>query len=505
MEKVTKYFILYLMAFSAVLALTFPYNYTFSDEGTHFLLAVFYKDLLSNIPSLGFSYDAIYNYSINYLVHYPKLQIAYPPVYHLTALIPFYVLGPSIFLLRLVNLAYAALAFFVFYSIVKKHFDEKTAFISTLFFSLSTYSLLYASRAFQDFSAFFFIMLSVWFFSKAVDSKQTKYFLILGVTSALAILSKQISAILVIFFLVCMAPNLRRMQGIKQLAAFAIPLIILLTPYILLLKSVGGFEINKIVAIDYASQQGEPTSLIDPAYWLHFLLKPSYFAPFTIAFALVLFAYIYKKEKYWKEFLVFSLIFYISLSVIPNKELRFSQLFLLPAYVATAAYLLRVKNRLVLPATLVAYTLISIVIFSGTVQSYPQSEIADRIYKSLPDGAAVSLFSDQEPLFSSSLMAELIIKDKKGVVVIRPCAFGNKTKEEILKTLDESNTYFVVYSTWSEDTTIGKVLNSLEPAFSVTENNLTTDVYKYKNFQNKMPEKACNYICLTGGKICERK
>ena len=505
MEKYTSYVLVYLLAFSTILISTFSYNYTFSDEGTHFVLSVFYKDLITSLPSIGFSYTTIYNYGINYLVHYPKLQIAYPPVFHLTNLIPFAVFGPSVFLMRLVNLAYSISAFFLFFLLTKKYFGQQTAFVSTVFFSASTYSLLYASRAFQDFSAFFFILTSIWLFSKACESKETKYFLLCGIASAVSILSKQISAILVIFFFIHFGYKHRTKKGLKYFISFLIPLLIILTPYLALLKSVGGFEINRIVAVDYASQQGEPTNPMSPLYWLDFLVNPTFFAPFSIVFVCFLAFYIYKKEKLWKEFLVFFLVFYISLSAIPNKELRFSQLFLLPAYVAAASYLVKSKNKILLPSVLVLYILVSASLFYPTIQSYPQSEVADKIYKSLPAGASVSMFSDEEPLFSSALMSELLSMDKnKSLVIIRPCAFGNKTGEQITQILDESNTYFVVYSPWSQDKSIGKIANLLEPAFSVSGKNLTTEVYKYKNFQNKQPEKACNYICLTGEKICEK-
>ncbi len=500
-------FIIYLVVFSIFLVPTFFYNYTFSDEGTHLLLSVFYKDLISNIPKIGLSYSNLYDFSINYLVHYPKLQIAYPPVYHLTNAFVFFLSSPSIVVARMVNLIYALLAFSVFYILLKKHFNEKTAFISTIFFSLSSYSLLYASRAFQDFSAYFSILLSILFFSKAFEKESKRYWLLAGISVSLAILSKQVSGILLIFFIVYIfsRKDLQLKKKINNLVILILPVIIFITPYLLLLNSVGGLEINKIVAISYAAQQGEPTNPLSPGFWLYFLIEPTVFAPLTLVFFLSLVFYIYKKEKFWKEFLIFSLIFYISLSIIPNKELRFSQLFLLPAYVSLSFYLAKIKNSKIIYSILTLYSITSILVFYPTIQGYPQEKVSNTILQNLPEGASVALFSDDEPLFSSSIISDIATKGKnKTAVIIRSCAFGNKTKEEILKTLDESNAYYIIYSAWSQDKTIDKIKDSLTLESSVSQNNLTTEIYRYKNFQNKKPERACNYICLTGEKICEK-
>ncbi len=497
-----KGFILYIIVLSVFLIYSFTYNYVFSDEGTHILLSKFYKDLLSSIPQTGLSFDNLYKFGINYLVYYPKLQIAYPPLFHLTNSLAFTFFGSSVFVARLVNLVYSILTFSVFYLLVKKYFNPKIAFVSTIFFSLSTYSLLYVSRAFQDFASYFFILLSILVFTQALEKKSYKHFVLLSITTVLAILAKQISVILVLFFLVYLLSRKDlKYKRIWFLLVYLILIIFFISPYILILNSVGGFEINKIVAVGYASQQGEPTNLLDPFFWLYFLIVPFSFAPFTPIFLLCLVFYIYKREKYWKEFLIFFLIFYVSLSIIPNKELRFSQLFLLPAYISTSLILSKFKNKFLISLT-VLYLIVSLVIFIPTIQTYPQEKIIEKIYKNIPEDSGIALLSDDEPFFSSVLIANLALKNIKSPI-LRSCVFLDKEREDILKILDESNVYFIVYSTWSKDKTIEKIKDNISLSFSVSENNLTTEVYVYKNFKNKIPERLCNYICLTGEKICE--
>ena len=499
-----KYFwclIVYLIILSTILATTFSYNYIFSDEGTHLLLSTFYHNLIGNLPSLDFSYDKIYNFSINYLVYYPKLQIAYPPVYHITNAFIFFITGPSIVVSRLVSLLYGIGTFLIFYFLIRRYFSDKIAFISVVFFSLSTYSLFYVSRGFQDFTSFFFMALSFWTFLFANKKQKMKYFILLSIPTALAILAKQTSIIIVVFFIVYILFR-RRDQRVKQISIFVLPLLLILLPYFLILNTVGGFQINKLVAIDYASDQGEPTSILDIKFWLYFLIEPVKFAPFTILFVGALFFYIYKKEKYWKELLIYFLTFYLCLSLIPNKEVRFSQLYLLPAYVIMALYITKAKKQLLLPTFLVLYIITSTLIFYPTIQSYPQNIIVERVYNQTPKNASLAILSDSEPLYSSSIISYMAVRDAK-IVILRPCAFG-ETKEDILNKMDAANVYFVLHTKFDKNQILEKVKDELELSFSISERNLTTDVYKYKNFKDKSPENICNYICLTGEKICKR-
>jgi hypothetical protein len=96
LNKYDKIFILYLVFLFIFLFLTFEFNSLLADEGTHLLLSAFYKDLIFNIlQTRNFSFNHAYEFGIRYLVHYPKLQIAYPPLYHLTTAIVFSLFGLS--------------------------------------------------------------------------------------------------------------------------------------------------------------------------------------------------------------------------------------------------------------------------------------------------------------------------------------------------------------------------------------------------------------------------
>ena len=56
-----KIFIIYIIALSAILFSTFFFNHIWADEGTHMLLAIFYRDLISYMfRTHTISFDQLY-------------------------------------------------------------------------------------------------------------------------------------------------------------------------------------------------------------------------------------------------------------------------------------------------------------------------------------------------------------------------------------------------------------------------------------------------------------
>jgi 4-amino-4-deoxy-L-arabinose transferase-like glycosyltransferase len=514
LNKYDKTFLLYLLSLFVFLLFTFNFNSLVADEGTHLLLSAFYKDLISDIlQTKNFSFAHAYNFGINYLVHYPKLQIAYPPLYHLTTAVVFSLFGLSEFLGRLVNLLYAIGSFFIFYLLARKIFSSKVALMATIIFSFSPISLLYSSRALQDFSMYFFVLLATYIFSFSLkhltkmSRKSILLFLSLGLTTFLAAMGKQMGGIIALLFLSVFLLQLFKLKS-KKIALFHISLFLLtflslLLPYLFILSKVGGIEINKLVAIDYAAQQGEPTSLLDPYFWLWYLIQPtltlSHFLPLFLA-SLIIFAC--KKEKNWKILLGWFILFYLSLTLIPNKEVRFSQLFLLPCYATTAFYLNKLKKDFYWITFLVIYVIISLYTFIPKIHYYPAREISYQIYNSLPEGGNVAVFSEGDPFFSSVLMWHLrVLDEKRKIQVFRACIFDNKTREEILQTIKDNNIHTIVYQTW-QPRNIEELKPYFKLKFKVSKNGFTTEVYEFKDFQLKQRERICNFICLTRKEVC---
>jgi len=503
LSKTDKLFFVYLAVLFIGLAYTFQFNSLLADEGTHLLLSIFYKDLITHTVSSGdFSFGSVYGYAINYLVHYPKLQIAYQPLYHLTNAFFFQIFGPSETIGRFVNLAYAIMAFAMFYFLVKEHFGERAAVIAAVLFSLSPFSLFYSSRAWLDYTSIFWLITSLLLFGRAMKAGGRWRFAACGVATALAFLGKQICGFVLIFYLVTIIMQKKAFrERLESAAVLAITFSLLAVPYLFLFYSVGGIETSATAAIFYSVTKGDPTSLLDPMYWLLYLVRTGAAAPFFPALLLGLAYYAYKKQPHWKTMALFFAVFYICLSAVPTKELRFSETFMLPAY-ASFGVLLASNKRNILPAAFLAvYCVVSVALFIPTINYYPVKEITTQMMAGIPEGSSIALLSDEGPAFSSVFMW-YVAKEGGGPVhkVYRSCAFDGMSADEIKNTFRENGVYYVVYSDKSLRNTIDLVKDDVTYLFSVSKDGKTTSVYKFNGFA--MSAGNCNYICITQKEIC---
>jgi len=502
-SKMDKIFLAYISIFFVLSAFFSSFSSLMPDEGTHLLLSIFYKDMITHIVSTGdFSFNGAYSYAINYLVHYPKLQIAYPPLYHLTNALFFSIIGPSALVGKLVNLAYAVLAFTIFYFFVRKYFGEKPAFMAALLFSLSRFSLFYSSKAWLDYTFIFWFIAALYLFSKAMETKRPYDFAICGFATGLALLGRQIGGFLLVFYLMVIIWSKENIRiKTRNVLIIAATFALIVTPYIVILNAAGGIEINITVAKFYAVVNGEPTSYLDPMFWLYYLVYTATAAPFFPIFLLGLIYYSWKRQKLFKELLMFFLVMYIFISLVPTKEFRFSEVFMLPAYVAVSVLLCSIQRKAIPMAFVASYFVVSIFFLLPTILYYPAEDIANKMVPNMPARSSIAMLSDDSPLFSSVLMWHVRMADTNMEHnVYRPCAFSNMSAEEIRTIFRENGVYYVVYSNWSTHHEIELIKDELEPAFSVEKDGKKTDVYLYKNF---VPQtKNCNYVCLTQKQVC---
>lgn len=508
LQKFDKIFLVYLIVILTFSISTFSLTSLTPDEGTHLLLSLFYRNLVGNIIDTGdFSFSHIYDFGINYLIHYPKLQIAYPPVYHITNGLIFYsIFGINEVAGRLCSLFYGILTFIVFYLIIKKHSNAKTALLSTMFFSMLPLTLFYTTHAMMDFSSLFWMLMSVYIYMIAHKTKKTKYFGLAGFAAALAALSKQMSGFVILFFLI---HSIWKKEKLKNIIILLLFLTIPLIPYIIALTSVGGLEINELVAVKYAFTQHEPTQYLDPMLWIYYIYKAVLLEPIVLLFILCLVFYIYQKKPHWKQMLLWFSIFYILLTLIPNKEPRFFHFFMIPAYFTAGYYFAKFSeikpkkiSNVIIILFLVLFTAYSVAGLCAYWHQTPVKEMSSYIYNTVPDNGRIFFASEFDDYSSSSgYMFYLASMDNDmKIITYRPCIFYNKTDQEKLDILKSNAIYYVVGKLNNSYANLEGLSKYLEPVDFGAEPKDGIMLYKFKQF--KPSQKTCNYICLVEKEYC---
>jgi len=456
-----------------------------SDEGTHMLLSLFYKDLITTILKTGgFSFSKAYDFSLSYLIHYPKLQVFYPPLYHIFTGLFFYSLfGVSPFTARLSNFLFGIASIILIYYFSSNLIDKKSGFISAIIFSLNPIVLSVIMLAMKDFLAILFSLLTMILFFLSLKKKKNSYFFIVGIISALAILSDVPAATVYVTIFI----TLLLKKKIKELIIFVISSALLLLPYAILIIKIGGIEIN---AIRYSMY----------SFFANFVLEEFILILPIMIILFISFVYYYKKKKlFYKEILIWFLISFVVANLISIKS-RFFLFFLLPLFIVSGFWLSKGKKLLV---GLLIYSFIISVYLVRTYYfpTYPVNEITEFIHKNLPARLNVALLTEKDgALYSSSFIFPQAMWDKnKTVMFLRPCYFWNKTKEEKINTLKDSGVYFVIAIKNTAE--YGNVTQIKDRLDKVYEKGII-EVYKFKDYQPT--NKICNFVCTTNQLYCTK-
>ncbi len=498
-------FIVFLVAFFITNFYIGLQNSFVSDEGTHATISLFYRDLVFSLPNLDFSPAKIYSFGMEYMAHYPKLQVTYPPLWHLTnGLITYSLLGVSEFAAKMTSLFFSLASMIMLYFLAKRLFNPKVALLSAALFFINPMSMLFSYRALIDFSSILFVFATIWTYLEAEKTRKNKYYLLTGVLAFLATMGQRPAIILLpAIFIYSFFVKKECKKSLLMLA----PFILLMIPYGLVLWKTGGLAIHFSVVETAGAQQGEPP-IYTAENWVWYLAKfvelSGPFALFAVGFLLY---YFRRKELYWKLLLVWLAVFWIGLSIPQNKEPRFYQWLFLPAYFAFSFYAVKLVEKYRLKAALLIIALIAVCLF------YSYSFIsADMNYNHISDAEKfmqqnltgnIAVLSEEGKTYSSEFIFLTAAADTgKEKFVYRPCAFLNKSSEEMMRIISDNNIQYAVFLNKGDESYLGgDALDKIRNELNYERTFGDIDIYSAKNFSFRQKE-ICNYVCLTGQKVC---
>ena len=164
---------------------------------------------LSVIGKLGLTVD-----EAHYWVYSKFLDLSYydhPPVIGYIIKVFTDVFGINEFAVRLPSVIIFVITSWLFFLCVKKIFNERIAFIGIILINvLPVFSFLGAVVTIPDSPLSLFWLLSFYFFINIIETKEKKYWYMLGIAAGFAFLSKYTAVMIypsIILFLLCSKEN----------------------------------------------------------------------------------------------------------------------------------------------------------------------------------------------------------------------------------------------------------------------------------------------------------
>jgi len=500
--KYLKVLLIVLIIYAIIIILTFPLTSISADEGTHLLLGMFYLDLFKFVLENGFSHA--YDFAINYLIHYPKLTIYYPPLYH-------YLIGfgfnfiISEYVGKFITLIFSIGTIFLTYVIGKYLFNQKIGLMSALLLAFSPIMVKLSGQILMDTSVFFFSLLTIWFYLKAFKTGKNIYYALSGLSLGLSLLTKwttiPIIPIILIYFLVEKKIT-RKGRIIKKFIFSLILALIVFSPYLFLAYEFDFIKLTLIGPVEAGYKEEHDPQFYEIGGWLWYprALVEQLSLPVALVSFLALIILITKKMENWKLILLWFLSFYIIFTIMPNKNTRYILAYL-PVFLFSLSYFIErfssKKKYLYVFFILLFTSQIFISFYYLPTRHYPIDQIAEVVYKNTKGN--VALISEGK-IHSSAFMFHLAKLDRsRTIIVYRPCVFYAKG-DQIQQFLKENNIYYLIlvkdgygYENFEKIEDV-----ELEKEFDYAK------LYKYKEFDGKGTKK-CNYICLTEEEICYKE
>jgi 4-amino-4-deoxy-L-arabinose transferase-like glycosyltransferase len=171
----------------------FDYNV---DEAQHAVTGLFMADAIRDLPLRN-----PIQYAYNYYAQYPAVAIVHwPPLFYVFEGLGFLTLGPSAFTARLIVLLFAMLLLYSWYRLVESVQDSTTAAVSTAILGLLPTMLLFEKTVMLEVPSLALGVAAIREWIRYLQSGERRYIYMTGVWTALALLCKQTSVYLLLFF-----------------------------------------------------------------------------------------------------------------------------------------------------------------------------------------------------------------------------------------------------------------------------------------------------------------
>jgi len=478
-----------------------------ADEGTHNLIGLFFYDLLTTwvkYPTLSFS--KIYDFTISYLVHYPKVSLYYPPLYYFILSIMYRVFGVLFFTGSLTTLFFSLGTLLTIFLFSKNHLkNSKIGLTASLIFGLTPIIIFLSIKSMTDIPVLFFFLLSIYSYLNAIKTNKIKNFIIFSILFTFGFLTKwTIVLVLPIIFIY----SIMHRKCFKKLIISFILIGIFLSPYIFLAYKTGSLLLplkSSIISPGFRERDPQYTSLEGWLYYPKILSNEYFTLPLFILALLSLVVYCKTKQKYWKLFLIWFVVTYLFFTWLPNKDHRYISV-LFPSLLFPYATILNfIKNKKIMFGLLFLICIFLLSVNYHYLKPFFESKINFNqvIGEVTKEDGNILLATETSEFYSSTFifnLAETEVRYAKKV--FRPCVLENITLKDLLD--DEGIRYVIVAYPIREyyENNVKIVSNTSQLELIKTIEDKESKISIYKNVDYREFESKCNYICILNDWIC---
>ena len=472
-----------------------------SDEGTHAITGLFYKDFIYNLKNFH-SLNDITRFIIDYIVKYSKVTPYYPPLYHLLLAIVF-TIQENIMIARILNIVLTILTSFVIYKLTYECFSNKTiAFFSSIFFLDFMIIFFMANKVMIDILQILTFSVVLWYYFKLrkteIRNLHFKNLFILSILISLSLLTKFYSIFIPVIIILDSFIHDRKFFKKMFIAIFLSFLII--SPYAYLYYK---FHMYKLV-IGKAEAPWE-------SYFVYFDIFRNFgvFLGFFVAFSLVYFFYKNRKS------IIFFIWYFIPLAVLlylRNAESRYAFI-LMPIYAMSCGFSFieitkKIRTRLKKNIFIIfIFSLIILQFIYDIYLSYPTNYSyvysqgskypVDEIMKSVKKDGNILILSEH-PVYSSVFMFYGRVNKVSGNM-IRPCII---TLAKNNLTNDFLNEWGIRYIIDQKNVLNESLIKSLDLSIKVEMKVGGASLVLYE-IQEEVKKTDCNFVCILMGKVCK--
>lgn len=358
-------------------------EFWWTDEARHAMDGVFILDFIHDLPL-----HHPYNYAERYYARYPALGFTwYPPFFAIVEAIFFKILGISVFSARLTVVLFSILAVCFWYLFVKRIYDVKLAFFSSLLFVSNLQVVFWSRSVMLELPSMALIIITCFFFYNYFVLNKKPHLYFLTISLIIALYTKQTSIFLLpLFFSFIFIQKLYKKLFKKPVIICMIVFIISILPLVLFTIIFGKVGINASFG-NLHQLRGESlrSSLI---HWsAYFKLLPKIFIKPVLILSLISFLIYYvtnyltesKRDIMFSFFILWVFWWYIAFSILGEAVARYG-IYVVPAISLIAVWFINsIRHKKILHG--VTISLISFICFYQVKTAYSTPRLYTKGYE----------------------------------------------------------------------------------------------------------------------------